>query len=461
VREGRVRRGEGRAGRIGFMVRAAGAVILLAGLAACAARTAPPLPAVLAYPDFVYPAVPAGVGSEAAAAGIERGWRYLQNRDLAGARAEFASAGDAGFYPARTGEAYVALAAGDYADAAAGFEAAVDRAPAYAPALAGLGQAMLGLDRNPDALAAFEAALAADPALSSLAQRVDLLRFRVLQEVIDEGRAARDAGRLDDARAAYLRAIEASPETAFLHRDLGIVEQERGDLDAALARLQEAVALDGSDVDAAVALGGVYEQRGDYAAAVDAYQRAAGLGPDAALASRIETAIGRARDAMLPAEFRAIGNAAPATRGDLAALIGVRLGPVLAAASPVQVVVTDIRTHWAAQWVAAVIRAGVIDEFPNHTFQPDAPLRRVDLASAVRRVVALLAESRPALRADLTARPEIADVAPGHLNYPDVAAAVASGVMPLVDGRFGLNEPVTGSDAIAIVGRLQALAGGR
>jgi hypothetical protein len=51
----------------------------------------------------------------------------------------------------------------------------------------------------------------------------------------------------------------------------------------------------------------------------------------------------RERDAALPAEFRAIASAAQASRGDLAALIGVRLDDVLRSAPARQIVVTDTR----------------------------------------------------------------------------------------------------------------------
>lgn len=434
------------------------AVLVLA--TGCASRVAPPLPATLAYAEFVYPAVPAEVFTETAAGAVDRGWRYLQAGDLANANTEFAAAGSDGFYPGRTGQGFVALAGSDYQSAAGAFDVALAAAPGYAPALVGRGLAALGLDRNADALEAFVAALVADPALTVLEQRVDLLRFRVLQEVIDQGRRAQTAGRLNEAREAYLRAIEYSPETAFLHRELAEVEWQRGDLDAALAGLERAVDLDGSDAETIVELGAVLEARGEYEAAIAAYERAAAVGAGGAeLAARIEIAIRRLRDAMLPVEFHAISSAAAATRGDLAALIGVRLAPVLLTADPVQVVVTDIRTHWAAEWVAAVIRAGVIEEFPNHTYQPEAILRRVDLASAVRRVVALLADRSQVLLDSLTARPAIADVSPGHLSYQDVATAVAAGVMPLAEGRFGINSLVTGAEAIAVIERLQVLSG--
>jgi hypothetical protein len=97
--------------------------------------------------------------------------------------------------------------------------------------------------------------------------------------------------------------------------------------------------------------------------------------------------------------------------------------------------------------------------FENHTFQPRAPVRRVDLAEASSALLRLLASSRPALQARLGGRPSIADVGPTHLNYPAVAASVSSGVVPLLDGnRFDITRTVTGAEAVAAIDRLRAFA---
>jgi hypothetical protein len=56
-------------------------------------------------------------------------------------------------------------------------------------------------------------------------------------------------------------------------------------------------------------------------------------------------------------------------------------------------------------------------------------------------------------------RPTIADVPAAHLSYPDVAVAVSSGIMELVDG--GMFRPariVTGAEAVGVVDRLERLA---
>ena len=123
-------------------------------------------------------------------------------------------------------------------------------------------------------------------------------------------------------------------------------------------------------------------------------------------------------------------------------------------------VITDTQGHWAAAWIAQVARAGVIDPFANHTFQPGTLITRADLAGAVSRVVAVIAARRPEIRPRLAERPQIADMAAEHLSYPAVSVAVASGVMPLLDGgRFQVVRFVSGAEAIDVVARVRALAG--
>src|SRR5262245_42938610 len=217
---------------------------------ACAVNTAPPLPR-LKCSELVYPAPVPAAAREAAS--IDRGWRFLQNDDLQSADREFAGALKAApnSAAAKTGEAYVALARHDYARALAQFEVALRGASAYAPALVGKGLTLLSLDRDSDARGAFEAAMTADPSLTSLAARIDVLKFREIQNLIAAARTAMNAGRLDEARAAYQRAIAATPDSAVLYRELGVVERRSGNVAAALEQVNRAVML---DPDAALSL---------------------------------------------------------------------------------------------------------------------------------------------------------------------------------------------------------------
>jgi len=437
-------------------------VLLLALLAgSCAARVvpAPPMPVSPKYPEFVFPGAP-GAGP-AVDARQDRAWRFLQTGDLRNAEREFTDLlkGQPGLAPAETGLGYVALARKQMSQALERFDRAVQWEPEYAPALAGRGQTLLALERQEEALQAFEAAMAADPTLD-LGSRIAVLRLRAVQDRVAAARTAAARQDWTSARDSYRTAIEASPESGFLYRELAAVERRTNELDRAVEHYRRAIELDSMDVRAHAGLAEVLEQQGDLEGALASYSAAWALEPSPDLDRRRTALRERIAAAALPDEYRRIGGAADATRADLAAVLGVRLGDWLTMTSREGALVTDARTHWAAPWIVRAVRAGVMDPFPNHTFQPDLRVNRGDLARVVSRTLDIIEAQRPGVGAAWrTARPTIADVPPSHLLYDAVAGAVAAGVMSLEDGAFRLARPVTGSELLAVVDRLRAIAG--
>jgi tetratricopeptide (TPR) repeat protein len=228
----------------------------------------------------------------------------------------------------------------------------------------------------------------------------------------------------------------------------------------ALENFRKAVELDAQDATSIAQIGSILEEQGDISGAIASYDKARAIDPDIVTAEHIT----RLREAealsKMPAEYRAIPSATNAARGEVAALIGVRLGALINRTRPRQSVVTDIRTHWAQQWISDVVRAGIMDTQPNYTFQPNARVRRGELAQTVARVLALIAATKPAVAKSWSGpKQKIADVPAGHLSYPSVSVAVASGVMPLTEnGTFQLLRPVTGAEVVEVVTRLEALA---
>jgi tetratricopeptide (TPR) repeat protein len=429
--------------------------------AACASRRVPPTVTTAAHPDFIYPRVPVALRGTFAAERVDLGWRYLQVDDLRGAEREFTAAlrSHPKMYPANAGQGYVAVARRDFDRAVTAFDAALTVERTYVPALVGRGQALLALGREPEALVAFDAALEVDPTLTDVRQRADVLRFRSLQDVIEAARAAAKSGRTDEARAAYAQAMKASPESAFLYRELGQLERRSGNADQALAQLRRATEVDPLDQTSFVELGELLEARQDFIGAEAAYRKALDLESSSDLEVRVAAAAKNAREAQLPPEFKTALTAEQVTRGDLAALIGVRLEPLVRRAPVRQVVVTDARGHWAATWIAQVAAAGIIDPFENHTFQPQTAVRRGDLATAVSALLAIAAASDPDLGTRLGQRPAIADMNPRHVQYDAAAVAVAVGVMPLLEGeRFQVGRPVSGSEAVEVLDKVRELA---
>ena len=437
-----------------------GVCVAVCVASACAPKTAPVVPGPPKHPDFVFPSVPAGA-AEQQVSRVSRGWQYLQADDFRSAEREFTAAlrDQPAFHPAHTGLAYLEMARGNEKAAAERFERALATDAEYVPALVGRGQVLLALDRPGDALASFEAALAKDPSLTGLRTRVDVLRFRATQDMLARAKAAAEGRRWAEAEAAYRQAIAASPESAFLYRELAIVERQSGQITEALEHFRRAVQLDAADAKSLASVGAILEQQGDDLGALAAYERARAIDP----VEVPESVIARVREsvklAKLPAEYRAIPGEASLTRAQIAALIGVRLEPLLARAKPRQLIITDIRNHWAQPWIAPVVRSGAMDTLPNYEFEPSRRVRRGELAAIVSRLLALIGAIKPQLAKKWDgAKVQIADVPVAHLSYPAVSIAVASGVMPLVGNNFELLRPVTGAEAMEIVGRLEALA---
>jgi tetratricopeptide (TPR) repeat protein len=409
------------------------------------------------YPDFVFPAPPAKVGDAITRARHDAAWRSLQLGDLRAAESEFAAVVKQrpAFFPASVGWGYVLVAAGKPKDALIRFDQAVQQAPRYAPALAGRAEALLAAGQRVEALAGFEAALAVDSSLADVRRRIDVLKFDRVRERVAFAKRAADAGRVDEARQAYEEAIAASPESAFLYRDLGMVELRQSAFDAAVGHLRQSVLLDPGDVRAHLALAEALEKRGDLEGAIAAMEGAYALDPSDALKQRMDRARDRAETGSLPAEYAAIERLPQITRGDLAALIGVRLRSVIPAnGNRSSVVATDIRGHWASTWIVSVTRAGLMDVFPNHTFQPRAVVQRTDLAQVVSRVLTV---SGAAVARVPRGRVPIGDVGVDHLHYAEISMAVAAGVLPLEGGLFRPSRVVSGQEAIDVVQRLERL----
>jgi len=440
---------------------------LLATVAACApkrvpAPAAPPAAAAPRFPDFLAPVIPTPFAGTAAEAGQERGWQLLQAGDLNGAVREFDAAlkTNAAFYPAEAGLGYVELARDDAKAALPHFDRALEAEKRDVSSLVGRGRSLLSLNRESEALVALEAALAIDPSMSDLARRVEVLRFRGQQDDLKRARAAATAGRLDEASGLYGRAIQSSPDSAFLYRELAAVEEKQGVIDRALEHYGKAAELEPGDAASRVQIGEMLEARGDFDGAMKAFTEALAIEPDSQLEARLEIVKARSELARLPAEYRAIESAAQVTRGDLAALIGVRLAPLLQSGRTRDaVVITDIRNHWAAAWIVTVARAGVMDPFANHGFQPGGVVRRVDLAQVVSRLLLKVAEATPNQPHPwVSQRLKFPDMAPSHLAYPAASAAVAIGAMKTgSNGSFQPLTAVTGADAISAVDRVASM----
>jgi tetratricopeptide (TPR) repeat protein len=453
------------------MRRLAAAAVTLAALSvyACAPkRVALPIVSTPKFPDFIQPLVPPQyVGTPAGLAEM-RGWVFLQAGDVRTAELEFAKAVKAvSAYPIESSIGYVAIAKKDMAGALADFDRSLARDPNDVSALVGRGQVLLAMNREAEALPVFEAALAATKPLPPNATTEEIkrhvavlnevMKFRALAQHISGARDASRTGRLDEALRAYKDAIDASPDSAFLYVETAAVERRKGDTDAAIEHLRKAVSLDPTDARSLTQIGEMLEAKSDVPGAIKAYSDALAIEPNPDLEKRV-TDLKDGLTSPLPEAYRSIAESPQITRADLATLIGVRLERLIPATSAPEEPLTDV--SGANRWILPVVRAGIIDPRPNHTFGPRDPVTRAELATVASRLLSRITAEHPDQHpAWQSAKLRFGDLSTEHVAYTAASEAVAAGVMTLAPGsNFMPLQPVSGKEAADAIAKIDVLA---
>jgi len=98
------------------------------------------------------------------------------------------------------------------------------------------------------------------------------------------------------------------------------------------------------------------------------------------------------------------------------------------------------RLHWARKVVSEMATAGIVEAFPDGSFMPDELVTRGEFATWLCR-----AKGLPLGQFSYTLLP---DVPPEHWRSPYIYAVLGKGYMdPLPGGLFGIDEPLSRSDA--------------
>lgn len=108
------------------------------------------------------------------------------------------------------------------------------------------------------------------------------MAFLTPLQIFELARQHRQAGRLAEAEALYLRLLNVQPNNPDVLHLLGLVAHQRGALDSAVQWIRRAIAAAPSVVSFHNNLGNALKDQGALTEAVEAYRRAIRLGPDMA-----------------------------------------------------------------------------------------------------------------------------------------------------------------------------------
>jgi thioredoxin-like negative regulator of GroEL len=423
------------------------AVLVLPG---CAKRVAPPVPQ---GEDYVFDAPVPGAVSSHEASELRAAWRDVIAGDAASAarRYEKLLKRQPGLAAARTGLAFARLRAGRLEEASAGFDAVLTDHPDDVPALVGAASAAIRGGDADAALAYYRRAQSVAPEDALVRKRLAAVRLQVTERRMGLAQAAVERGDVTTATREYTAALAAAPEVAGVRLTLADLLASGGDVPGALAVLEGDPS---GDRQVALRRAAILMGQQEFGLAADVYRGLLARDPGDETARNGEK---RARESLdmlsMPEEYRRIPDAPRITRADLAALVAVRVVALRRAGPGEPRVAVDLGGSWAREYIARVLALGIMEPYPNHTFQPGATVRRVDLARTAARTLDRLGFAQGVA-------PAPTDMSRSHLDYEAVERALAAGLMSLsAQGAFEPWRPVSGSEAIDVVEGVVRLVG--
>jgi tetratricopeptide (TPR) repeat protein len=425
--------------------------LLLAVLVAgCAKRVVPPIPE---GEDYIFPALTPGDASPDEAKALRAAWNDVLAGDTAaaGRRYEKLLRHRADLAAAQTGLAYARLRAGRLEEAASAFASVLAARPTDVAALVGAGSVAFRRGDVDAAVGFYRSAQALSPDDPLLRRRLTALKLQATERRMGLALAAAERGDTETAVREYTGALQAAPEVAGVRLALADLLVAGGDVAGALALLE---ADPSGDRQVGLRRAALLMGQQEFGRAAEIYRGLVAADPGDATAREGEKAAREGVELLsMPEEYRQIASAPRVTRADLAALVAVRVQRLQRLGPGEPSVALDISSSWAREQVARVLALGIMDVYPNHTFQPGALVRRVDLARAAARVLDRLGWPR-------SAGPVPGDMSPSHLDYEAVARVLGAGLMSVAaSGGFEPWRPVTGPEAIEVVDGLSRLGG--
>ena len=361
-----------------------------------------------------------------------------------------------GFTPAITISAYIDLYKGNDSGAVTKFRQILSINPNDSTALYYLGELAYADQDYAAANNYYSRLLAVDETRTDVEGKRQKALLLATDNLLRSAARAEQENRLADAEQLYLRALETAPREPTFNGRLAELLAKEKKWDEALARYRTQIEISGRNIEieknvaeALMNLGRTEEAR----EVLDRLRKQGTL--DENLESKVNELEDLGRWGGEIGLYRNIKSADSITREQLAAII-VRYFPQVPEFPQNPQIVTDIQESWARPEIQVTVGTGLIDPFPNHTFQPSGQVTRGLLALSMSRLVRLVGLSP----VDAPAIPT-PDVTPGDALYRDVQVVLGSGLMGLEEsGSFNVSRTVSGEEAVRAMERLLRLSHG-
>jgi tetratricopeptide (TPR) repeat protein len=390
---------------------------------------------------------------------LEEAWARVKQGDAKGAERLFLRLGPASPFTT-AGLGYVAFLQDQYSTAENYFQESLQKHPDMSISHLGLAQVFQKTGQEELAFNEYMEVLKTDPENAWVIEQSEAIRQRQTETLVREGVALYEQGQVEPSKTAFNKALHFSPNSLEAHLNLIRIYKKENQAENVLIHLKAASAIDAKNKTVLEEYGNLAFQSGQWGRSLEAYEKLAELDPrNKDYKSRVENLKNRLGIFELPSQYDMIPSSAAVSREETAALIGVKLKDYLEETSEKPPVIIDIATSWSSKFILKAASLGLMEVYPNHTFEPQRAMTRAKMAEVLMKLVEVLSQKGARfIRQYPTQMIHISDVSADNVFYQTIADVVSLELMELgPDKSFRPEQGVSGQEAIKIFDLMAAL----
>ena len=324
----------------------------------------------------------------------------------------------------------------------------------------GLAQIYRGKGRDDRAFAEYREILKREPDHPWAKQQYEILKNKKFEESLLEAKAAIAEGDTEGSKEAYLKALYYAPQSTEAHLVLADIYLKENKLQNALVHLQAASSSEPENKEILRDYAEALYQAAQYTKSLEIYEKLNKLEPEnKEIAGRIEGIENRLGIYELPTRYNSIAFSEAVSKEEIAALLAVKFKGILDEVPGTPPIIIDIATSWASQFILQVTSLGILDIYPNHTFQPKKIVTRAEMAEILLRLIDYLKKKEFKFIQQIPPnRIQISDVASHNYYYKAIIQILSYNIMDLsLEREFNPDLPVSGQESIRLLDIILAL----
>jgi len=340
------------------------------------------------------------------------------------------------------------------------FKASLSEFPEMTLAHVGLAQIYQKSGQEDLAFVEYREILKVDPDHPWAKPQFEEIKMSRTEELQREANSYLTAGDMEKSKEAYLKALYYTPDEMEAHLSLAKIYKKEENLQSALVHFKAAATSVPQNTDIQMEYADTLFQAGELKKSLVLYEELSEKDPsNTEIQQRLETIKNRLGIFKLPSQYDSIQFSEAVSKEEIAALLSVKFKNIIDEPKGKPPIIIDISTSWASQFILHTASMGILDVYPNHTFQPKKVITRAEMAEVLFRLVEHLKRKEYSFIQQIPPdRIQIADVSPGNYYYRPILLIISYDIMDLSrDRKFNPDQAVSGQEAIRLVGLILAL----